>query len=353
MTTFMDEVAAAAIELARGARWDRALALLDAAAAEAGTARLSAEGDAGAGRPSQAGAAGAGDTERARPSEAGDAPAGAAGAGDGRVRGRLALAAAAVAVDRDWWAGTDTAAERLEKAERAGAGGWQLDFLRLRRDYLRLIHPVGGTFQPGPWGKDPEVIADVERRAGQLRRTASGTADAGWAEMYLGLVADNLRADREAAPGHYEAALAAADRDDLLAREALRHLGDHDHDNGDRASALERWQRATALGAGAGYVTGTLSQQLLLAVLARDAGDEAAATALASEVARWAEALGAAHVRDNANGFLSGADPTAAPEEAAGETAAAVREGAAVPRSAAAPEGAREERPVPGGGPVR
>jgi tetratricopeptide (TPR) repeat protein len=273
MTTFMDEVAAAAIELARGARWDRALALLDAAAEQAGQT-------------------------------------------DGEAYGRIALAAATVALDRDWWVGTDTAGMRLAAAERAGVRGWQLDFVRLRRDYLRLIHPAGGTFQPGPWGKDPEVIADLERRAGELRRTAAGEVEAGWAEMYAGLVADNLRADRQAAPAHYEAALAAAGRDDLLAREALRHLGDHDHDNGDHAAALDRWQRATALGAGAGYVTGTLSQQLLLAVLARDAGDETAADVVAAEVARWAGALGATRIRVNAESFRSGIDPTAAPEEA-------------------------------------
>jgi hypothetical protein len=271
MTKLVDEVVAAALELAGGGRWERAFALLDAV------------DDTG---------------------------------------GRTALAAAEVALDRDWWVGSDTAGERLAAAEKAGADGWALDFLRLRNDYLRLIHPPGDSFRPGPWGKDPDALADIERRGEQLRQTAPGPVEAGWAEMYLGLIADNLRADREAAPPHYEAALAAAapdgrpGRDDLLAREALRHLGDHDHDAGDHPLALDRWQRATALGAGAGRVTGTLSQQLLLAVLARDAGDEAAAVALATEVRRWAEALGATRIRDNATGFLAGADPTAAPDEA-------------------------------------
>ena len=267
MTKLVDEVVAAALELAGGGRWERAFALL--------------------------------------------------GAVDD-ADGRIALTAAEVALDRDWWVGSDTAGERLAAAGKAGADGWTLDFLRLRNDYLRLIHPPGGSFQPGPWGKDPDALTDLERRGEQLRRAAPGPTEAGWAEMYLGLIADNLRADREAAPPHYEAALAAAGRDDLLAREALRHLGDHDHDAGDHTLALDRWRRATALGAGAGRVSGTLSQQLLLAVLARDAGDEAAATALATEVQRWAEALGAIRIRDNATGFLAGADPTAAPEEAAG-----------------------------------
>ncbi|MFC7273043.1 hypothetical protein ACFQS1_03525 [Paractinoplanes rhizophilus] len=304
-----DEAVASALELANGGRWERALALLDA-------------------------------MDRDVPS---------------------ALAAAEVALDQDWWAGTDTAGERLAEAERAGAHGWALDFLRLRHDYLRLIHPAGETFQPGPWGKDPEAIAAIERQGELLRRTAPGRIEAGWAEMYLGLIADNVRADREAAPPHYEAALAASGKDApaasaggkvsggaasggaasggvasggvassgvasggvasggdaLLAREALRHLGDHDHDRGDHALALDRWRRATALGAGAGRVTGTLSQQLLLAVLARDAGDEAGAVALATEIERWADALGATRIRDNATAFLAGVDPTAAPEDAA------------------------------------
>jgi len=271
MTTLTAEITAAALELANGGRWRTALALLDAAWAETGT--------------------------MADP-----------------ARERIALVAAEVALDEDWWAGTDNAGERIAAAEKAGAYGWEWDFLRLRKDYLQLIHPAGGRFQPGPAGKDPDVVAEVERRGERLRATAPGPVEAGWADFYRGVIADNLRADRAAAPAFYKAALAAGDgRDDLLAREALRHLGDHDHDNGDHAAALDRWRRATALGARAGRVTGTLSQQLLLAVLARDAGDEAGAVALATEVARWAEALGATRIRDNAAGFLSGVDPTAGP----------------------------------------
>jgi len=62
-------------------------------------------------------------------------------------------------------------------------------------------------------------------------------------------------------------------------------------------------------------VPGTLSQQMLLAVLARDAGDEAGAAALAAEIARWAAALGAERLAAQANGFLAGADPTAPPPD--------------------------------------
>src|ERR1043165_6688857 len=112
--------------------------------------------------------------------------------------------------------------------------------------------------------------------------------------MYQGLIADTLLAERDAAPAHYRAALEAGAGDPLLAREALRHLGDHDHDHGDHQLALDRWRRATELGAAAGNVPGTLSQLLLLAVLARDAGNEAGAVTLAAEIVRWATAIGAA-----------------------------------------------------------
>jgi hypothetical protein len=60
-------------------------------------------------------------------------------------------------------------------------------------------------------------------------------------------------------------------------------------------------------------VLGVLAQQLLLAVLARDAGDEAGARALATETRRWAEAVGAVRVAGQASAFLVGVDPTQPP----------------------------------------
>ena len=53
---------------------------------------------------------------------------------------------------------------------------------------------------------------------------------------------------------------------------------------------------------------------MLLAVLARDTGDEAGAVALAREIARCAAALGAERIKAQATGLLAGADPTAPPE---------------------------------------
>ncbi|WP_405541938.1 hypothetical protein OG478_07505 [Streptomyces phaeochromogenes] len=270
----VDEVVAAACELARAGRWQRASALLDAAAT-------------------------------AEP----------------HGRAALAVAGAEIALEHDWFCGTDTAATRIAAAYKALAettapvGVWDLDFVRLRHTYFRLL--LGdGTFRFGPAGKDPAELAELRRCAQELCERADDDVRRGWARMYLGLIVDNLFAEREAAPAHYELALSAGESgDDLLAREALRHLGDHDHDDLDHTRARERWTRATALGARAGNVPGTLSQQLLLAVLARDRGDEAGAAALATEVARWAGAIGAVRIEAQATGFLAGVDPTAGPED--------------------------------------
>jgi hypothetical protein len=204
------------------------------------------------------------------------------------------LAAATVAVDCDWFTGSALAEGRLGAL--AGDSGWDVDFLRLRHVYRQQLvtgHPHAG-----------ELVAAAD----ELSAAAPDRTRLGWAHMYRGLIADNVVGDRASAPGHYEQALGTDDP--LLTREALRHLGDHDHDAGDVERARERWEEATALGAGAGAVVGTLSQQMLLAVLARDAGDEAGAVALAREIARWAGALGAKTTEAQATAFLDGVDPT-------------------------------------------
>ncbi|MET7568596.1 hypothetical protein ABZT04_08835 [Streptomyces sp. NPDC005492] len=239
------------------------------------------------------------------------------GTDDSESRAQIARAAAQVALEQDWFAGTDTAGARIEAAAKEFPDGdWDLDFARLRNTYRRLL-VVDGRLRLGPVGKAPEALASLLREAEALRDSAPDEGRRGWAEMYLGLITDNHFADLPGAPPHYASALRAAESGDdpLLAREALRHLGDHDHDAGDHARALDRWRRATTLGAAAGMVPGTLSQLLLLSVLARDSGDEAGARALATEVARWAEAIGAVRLAAQARGFLAGVDPTAPPSE--------------------------------------
>jgi hypothetical protein len=168
-----------------------------------------------------------------------------------------------------------------------------------------------GSFRPGPEGKPEELLAAIRSSCSDLSAQAPDDGRRGWAEMYLGLIADNLYDEREAAPAHYEIARTIGEAgDDLLAREALRHLGDHDHDHGGHGLALERWRRATEYGARGGSVPGTLTQQLLLAVIARDRGDEAGAIALGEEIRRWAEAIGADRIAEQAGSFVAGIDPT-------------------------------------------
>ncbi|MFC8513704.1 hypothetical protein [Streptomyces sp. NPDC057257] len=266
----LDELISAARELSFAARWPRALGLLDSTAV-------------------------------AEPAD----------------RARVALAAVEVALESDWFAGTDLTPGRVETA--AGLlpeDDWDLGFARLRHTYYGLLR-IDGTVRFGPDGKDPEALAAVRRKAYALRDRAPDEVRGGWASMYLGLITDNHFGEGDAAAAHYTAALEAGESgaDPLLAREALRHLGGHDHDTGDRGRALERWRRATTLGAGAGNVPGTLSQQLLLAMLARDTGDEPGARALATEVARWAAAIGADRLHAQATGFLAGVDPMGSPKE--------------------------------------
>jgi hypothetical protein len=239
---------------------------------------------------------------------------------DERGQARLALASAEIAIDAAYfgWGGEATTAV-AEAERRSGAldrdEQWDLAFQRLRLDYFVLLR-TSGTF--GPAGKDPEERASIRRYVTELRDGAPDKLRQGWAEFYLGLTLDNLDGDRGAAPAHYHAALAAGESgDDLLTREALRHLGDHDHDDGNAVEATARWERAAEAGARAGAVPAMLSQQMLLAVLARDRGDEAGAVALATEIERWAAAIGAGHVAEQASAFLRGIDPTAPPPESA------------------------------------
>src|SRR4051812_11843226 len=232
----LDELITTARSLANASRWEQATGLLDTAAA-----RL----------PQDA-------TGRA-------------------AAARLALAAAEITVDAAWHNGNGEGAARLSKLDEGGLdsdGVWDLDFTRMRCAYAATL-------------RHPDTA--VRDHAARLAASAPDPRRLGWAHMYLGLIHDNVLADRAAAPPHYEIALANSAGDDPLRREAQRHLGDHDHDRGDDPAARARWQDATAAGARAGMVGGVLSQQLLLAVLARDTGDEPGATALAAEVLRWAE----------------------------------------------------------------
>lgn len=231
----------------------------------------------------------------------------------------IAVARAELGVAADWTVGADTAHPYVEAAEQALSAGadpalrWDLDFAQLRRTYNNQL--IDGNF--GPAGRDPETMAALSGQGEQVHASAPDQRRRGWAAHYRGLIADNIYGDREAAPKHYAEALAAYEStgDDLLGFEALRHLGDHAHDDGDAVLAREQWERSAELAARAGAVRSTLAQQILIAVLARDAGDEAGATALATEIARWAGAAGMPRQHAQAVGFLAGTDITAPPAD--------------------------------------
>ncbi|GAA1648395.1 hypothetical protein [Actinoplanes couchii] len=217
-----------------------------------------------------------------------------------------ARTAAEVAAECDWHTGSDLGPARREIAEKICGPTWDLAFLQLKHDYMTALRGPGG-YLFGPAGKDPQVLTEMRARCDRLASTADSPVRRGWAHMYLGLIADNHFAERDVAPEHYAIALAAGESGDpLLEREALRHLGDHDRDRGDLDSAQQRWERATEVGARAGLVCGTLAQQMLLAVLTRDRGDLAGADRLATEIARWAGALGLPRLTEQAQNFLAG-----------------------------------------------
>jgi hypothetical protein len=245
-------------------------------------------------------------------------------AGDPAARLLLALTAADVADRAGHSTNTAESAARFAELEEALAAyppdsvtAWDIDWLRVRRAYSQSIRHPDGSYRFGPAGRDPGEMTSLVDDATRLRDEAPDDVRRGWASMCLGWTSDNVLADRDAAPAHYRPALDAgrAGGDDVLVFEAQRHLGDHAHDDKHLADARERWQESTTAGMRAGHVGGVLSQELLLAVLHRDEGDEAGARAIAGEVLRWAEALGAVGLARQVEGFLAGVDPTRAPDE--------------------------------------
>ncbi len=249
------------------------------------------------------------------------------GADDGPGRVRLALTAADVADRAEMAAGAASADERFDALDKLlaehdtdsvdfRATRWDADWLHLRRAYSQAIRRPDGSYRMGPDGRDADEVAVLLEHARRVHETAPDDVRRGWASVCRGWIADNVLAERDLAPAFYEAGLVAgrAGKDDVLVFEGQRHLGDHAHDDGNLPDALERWRESTEAGARAGHVGGTLAQVLLLAVLARDAGDEAGAQAVAAEVARWATAAGAPNVARQAEAFVAGVDPTRAPD---------------------------------------
>jgi hypothetical protein len=246
--------------------------------------------------------------------------------GDPVVRADVLMAVAEITGRRDYTRGRRSTGAPVALGEVESLNdraAWDVAMHRLRTSYADHLRREDGSLWFGPDGRDPAVRAELRAEASRLRDTAPDDVRRGWAEMCLGWISDNIDGDRDEAPTHYEQGLAAgrAANDPMLVFESQRHLGDHDHDHGDHESALSRWQESTSEAARAGHVAGVLAQQLLLAVLARDAGDEAGASALATEVRRWAVAIEAIQIARQSADFLAGVDPTRAPDAEDAEAA--------------------------------
>jgi hypothetical protein len=206
-------------------------------------------------------------------------------------RPALALAAAEVAVDQDFWIGTDGGASALAQV----SPGYDADALRLRHDYFTVLRPPGSeTPVFGPEGRDAAVIDGLATRAARLAEEAPDAARAASAVFFTGLIEDNLRGDGQAGRAAFAkaAGLARAAGQDLTESEALRHLGYHASVAGDPELARQQWERSMRLRQRAGCVPYVLAQQLLLAGLARDTGDVEAARVLAGQVRGWSRELG-------------------------------------------------------------
>ena len=222
-------------------------------------------------------------------------------AGDPGERAALAVTRAEVAVDQDFWCRTNLGSAILQQASAAAAGAprdpgvdFDLELLRLRHDYAAELFGPDDAPRFGPEGRDAIVIDDLASRAARLVATAPDRGRAAAAMFYGGLIEDNLRADAGKARSAFAAALAAAEEagEELTVSEALRHLGYHASEAGDADRARQMWERSAQQRQRAGAVPYVLSQQLLLAGLARDVGDLDAARCVAREVRRWAHALG-------------------------------------------------------------
>ena len=181
-----------------------------------------------------------------------------------------------------------------ELATRIGTGptvAWDLAMLQLRRQYADQL--VDGI---GPDGRDHVARGRDGPRGGPPARHRAGRRPPGLGLHVPGLV----RRQPARGPGRGAGALRRGPRRPA-GRSTTRCWSSRRSGTWattptttvTTAARWPAWQESTA-GRGPGRARlGVLAQQLLLAVLARDAGDEAGARALAAEIRRWAEQLGA------------------------------------------------------------
>jgi tetratricopeptide (TPR) repeat protein len=225
----------------------------------------------------------------------------------------LAVTRAQIAVELRQWRGTgdpapaiDAAAALLAVSADRGAA-FDLDLLRLFRDYWAELIPEGAAPHLGPEGRDANELDELRDRARCLVTAAPDRRRAARAAFYAGLIADNLRGEPDRARQFFTQALANCQpgADDDFASEALRHLGGSAQAAGDLGTARQQWERSAELAQQAGWLPMTLAQQALLAELAADQGDMAGATLLTREVGRWATSLGLTRLASQAEAVSS------------------------------------------------
>jgi len=211
---------------------------------------------------------------------------------DEAERSLLAVTAADVAVEQDFFSFTNVADRYLEAASGCvgDADAWDLDFVRLKRAISE--EQMNGPASWDPADRDPVVVSGLAARAVALRDSAPDDARRGRASFYGGIIHDLLRGDPAAGRAMYEAARewAAAAGDELIVSYALRHLGYLAMQAGDLNAARADLVRSLELRMRLGCVPQVLAQYLALAELAQLTGDSGWAHAVAELVRDWANA---------------------------------------------------------------
>lgn len=230
---------------------------------------------------------------------------------DAAERAMLAVTAAEVAVDQDFWTRTSCGSSALIRASEAVAGNtgtiaFDLEFTRLRHDYgAELFGPDGGILPPD--GRDPAVADALASRAAALRNGAPDASRRAGVTFYAGLIAEALRGDADAGGAFYAEALRTGEEagDELIMSYALRHLGYLSAEAGDADRARGLLERSMELRQRVGCVPHVLAQQLALAQLARDSGNLTWARTVAELVRTWARAFGDSWLVQGAEDVLS------------------------------------------------
>jgi hypothetical protein len=234
-------------------------------------------------------------------------------------RAVLAVAAAEVAVDKDFWGRTGCGSPALARAtdavgDESGVLGFDLEFIRLKHDYAVEFFGAGdGEPVWGPDGRDPGVLEGLSSRAKALRDAAPDASHRANAAFYAGVIAENLCGDAAAGRAWFEEALRCGEQagDQLIMSYALRHLGYQEAEHGDRARAREMFRQSMEFRQRTGCVPLVLAQHFALAELAMDTGDVAWARIAADFVLTWARAFGDIWLVPAAESLLSGSAPEA------------------------------------------